>query len=110
MNVYSVMATVIIHSELVVPPSWTPSVRDLTLYLSVFCGKPLIVLDCDGAEVDPFYKWLKPRGYADFIDEFVVRSRDGDGIHLRAHPPRLPRLAPEYMHYVIGSLRGVLRA
>jgi hypothetical protein len=60
--------TLIIRDLLVNPPTWFLSFRDLTLYCHVFL-KSDIVIESD--EPDIYYRWIKPRGGMDFVEDFV---------------------------------------
>ncbi len=98
--------TLIIRDQLVNPPTWFASFRDLTLYCNVFL-KDEIVIESD--DPDPFYHWIKPRGGMDFIEDFV-RPGSEDGIHLdieHAYPRTVvtDRIAPENVHRLIALIR-----
>ncbi len=58
----------IIKDELVNPPTWFSSFRDLTLICSLRLEADIVI---ESDDVDIYYKWLKPRGGMDFIDDFV---------------------------------------
>ena len=92
----------IIRDQLVNPPTWFSSFRDLTLYCSVFM-KLDIVMESD--DIDTYYRWIKPRGGMDFVKEFV-RPGTEDGLHLdfEYNYPRTvitDRIAPENMQRLI---------
>src|SRR5438445_12073572 len=72
----------IIRDQLVNPPSWFASFRDLTLYCSVFLRLE-ILLESD--DVDTYYRWVKSRGGMDFVEDFV-RPGEEDGLHLDIEP------------------------
>lgn len=100
--------TLIIRDQLVNPPTWFASFRDLTLYCSVFL-KMDIVLESD--DIDVYYRWIKPRGGMDFVKEFV-RPGSEDGLHLdisRQFPRTIvtDRIAPENVHRLIGLIAGL---
>jgi hypothetical protein len=94
--------TLIIRDQLVNPPTWFSSFRDLTLYCSVFL-KDDIVIESD--DPDPYYRWMRPRGGMDFVEDFV-RPGAEDGVHLdlEHNYPRTvvtDRIAPENVHSLI---------
>src|ERR1700691_5275380 len=88
--------TLIIRDQLVNPPTWFSSFRDLTLYCTVFL-KDDVVIESD--DPDPYYRWMRPRGGMDFVQDFV-RPGAEDGVHLDVEHnyPRTvvtERIAPE---------------
>jgi hypothetical protein len=100
--------TLIIRDQLVNPPTWFASFRDLTLYCAVFL-KLDIVLESD--EIDTYYHWIKPRGGMDFVKQFV-RPGTEDGVHLdiTQNYPRsviTDRIAPENLNQLIRQIRVV---
>jgi hypothetical protein len=102
--------TLIIRDQLVNPPTWFTSFRDLTLYCSVFM-KLDIVMESD--DIDTYYRWVKARGGMDFVKEFV-RPGSEDGVHLDIEPnyPRsviTDRIAPENVGRLIQQIRSVQR-
>ena len=58
----------IIRDELVNPPTWFASFRDLTLICSLRRETDIVI---ETEETDLYYQWLKQRGGMDFIDDFV---------------------------------------
>jgi hypothetical protein len=97
----------IIRAELVNPPTWFASFRDLTLYSNVFLGAQ-IVIETEG-NPDPYWKWIKPRGGMDFIKDFV-RPGTENGVRLDIEPihPRsiiTDRIAPENVHRLIAQIK-----
>jgi hypothetical protein len=95
----------IIRDQLVNPPTWFASFRDLTLYCSVFL-KLDVLLESD--DVDTYYRWVKPRGGMDFVKEFV-RPGEEDGLHLDLEANYAPtvitdRIAPENVHRLIACI------
>ncbi len=58
----------IIRDELVNPPTWFASFRDLTLICSLRLETDIVI---ETEETDLYYQWLKQRGGMDFIDDFV---------------------------------------
>ena len=60
-------------------------------------------------DVDTYYRWIKPRGGMDFIEEFV-RPGEEDGLHLDleanfALTVITDRIAPENVHRLIAQIR-----
>jgi hypothetical protein len=102
--------TLIIRDQLVNPPTWFLSFRDLTLYCAVFM-KMDIVMESD--DIDTYYRWVKARGGMDFVKEFV-RPGSENGVRLDIEPnyPRsviTDRIAPENVGQLIQRIRGVNR-
>jgi hypothetical protein len=98
--------TLIIRDVLVNPPTWFASFRDLTLYCHVFLNDEIVI---ESDDADPYYRWLKPRGGMDFVEDFV-RPGAEDGVHLDIQPnfPRsviTDRIAPENVHRLIAQIR-----
>jgi hypothetical protein len=99
--------TLIIRDLLVNPPTWFLSFRDLTLYCHVFL-KSDIVIESD--EPDIYYRWIKPRGGMDFVEDFVrPGSEDGLRLDVEHNYPRslvTDRIAPENVHRLIAMIQG----
>src|SRR5882724_11335723 len=98
--------TLIIRDQLVNPPTWFSSFRDLTLYCHVFLHDEIVI---ESDNPDPYYRWIKPRGGMDFVEDFV-RPGTEDGVHLDLEPnyPRsviTDRIAPENVHRLIAKIR-----
>ncbi len=68
----------IIKDELVNPPSWFSSFRDLTLICNTRLHADIVI---ESENIDIYYKWLKPRGGMDFVEDFV-RPGAEDGLRL----------------------------
>jgi hypothetical protein len=68
----------IIKDELVNPPTWFSSFRDLTLICSLRLNTDILI---ESEDVDLYYHWLKKQGGMDFIDDFVRPGLE-NGIHL----------------------------
>lgn len=49
----------IIRDQLVSPPTWFASFRDLTLYCNVFLGAEIVI---ESEDPDPFWRWIRQRG------------------------------------------------
>ena len=72
----------IIRDQLVNPPTWFSSFRDLTLYCHVFLHDEVVI---ESENPDPYYRWIKPRGGMDFVEDFV-RPGTENGVHLDLEP------------------------
>lgn len=98
----------VIRDQLVCPPTWFASFRDLTLYCHVFL-KLEIVIESD--EADLYYRWIKPRGGMDFIEDFVrPGSEEGARLDLARTLPRTivtDRITPENTHRLIAAIRSL---
>jgi hypothetical protein len=97
--------TLIIRDQLVNPPTWFTSFRDLTLYCTIFLKLDIVV---ESDDIDAYYRWIKPRGGMDFVKQFV-RPGSEDGVHLDLEPnfPRTiitDRIAPENVHRLIRQI------
>lgn len=98
----------IIRDQLLNPPTWFASFRDLTLYCNVFLHDHIVI---ESEDPDPYYRWIKPKGGMDFVEDFV-RPGSEDGLHLDiAHNyPRTvvtDRIAPENVHRLIALISGL---
>jgi hypothetical protein len=99
--------TLIIRDQLVNPPTWFLSFRDLTLYCAIFLRLDVVV---ESDEIDTYYRWIKPRGGMDFVKDFV-RPGTENGLHLDIHAqyPRsvvTDRIAPENVDRLIQQIRS----
>lgn len=99
--------TLIIRDQLVNPPTWFLSFRDLTLYCSVFLRLDIIV---ESDDIDTYYRWLRPRGGLDFVEQFI-RPGEEDGLRLDVEPGRPPtvvtdRITPENTHRLIRQIQS----
>jgi hypothetical protein len=70
--------TLIIRDQLTCPPTWFASYRDLTLYCAVMLRMDIVL---ESEDPDPYYRWIKPRGGMDFVDD-IVRPGSERGVHL----------------------------
>ena len=100
--------TLIIRDALVNPPTWFASFRDLTLYCSMFLHDEVVI---ESDDVDTYYRWIKPRGGMDFIED-IIRPGSERGLHLdlkREFPHTIitDRIAPENVHRLISSIRSL---
>jgi hypothetical protein len=98
--------SLIIRDQLVTPPTWFSSFRDLTLYCHVFLHAEILI---ESEDPDPYWKWMRARGGMDFVEDFV-RPGAEDGVRLDIEPnfPRsviTDRIAPENVHRLIAQLK-----
>lgn len=98
----------LIRDQLVCPPTWFASYRDLTLYCHVLLKLDIVI---ESEQADIYYRWIKPRGGMDFIEDFVRPGAEA-GVHLDYEPhfPRTivtDRIAPENVHQLIGAIRSL---
>jgi hypothetical protein len=100
--------TLIIRDQLVCPPTWFASYRDLTLYCHILL-KLDIVIESEAADL--YYRWIKARGGMDFIEDFVrPGSEHGTRLDLARSAPRTivtDRIAPENVHRLIGAIQSL---
>lgn len=100
--------TLIIRDQLVNPPTWFASFRDLTLYCNVFLHADIVI---ESTDPDPYVRFMRPRGGMDFVADFV-RPGAEDGVHLdlEHNYPRsiiTDRIAPENVHRLIAGIRAL---
>ena len=98
--------SLIIRDQLVTPPTWFSSFRDLTLYCHCFLHAEIVI---ESEDPDPYWKWIRARGGMDFVEDFV-RPGTEDGVRLDVEPnfPRsviTDRIAPENVHRLIAQLK-----
>jgi hypothetical protein len=98
--------TLIIRDQLVNPPTWFLSFRDLTLYCSVFLRLDIVV---ESDDIDSYYRWLRSRGGLDFVAQFV-RPGEEDGLRLdieHNYPATVvtDRITPENTHRLIRQIQ-----
>ncbi len=99
--------TVIIRDQLVNPPTWFSSFRDFTLYCHIFLRHDVVI---ESDDPDPYFRWMRPRGGLDFVEDFV-RPGSEDGLHVDVEHnyPRsviTDRIAPENVHRLIAQLNS----
>lgn len=103
--------TLIIRDQLVNPPTWFASFRDLTLYCNVFLHLEIVV---ESDAIDTYYRWIKPRGGMDFIEELVrPGSEDGVRLDIENNYPRTivtDRIAPENVHRLVAQIQSLRAA
>ena len=99
--------TLIIRDLLVNPPTWFLSFRDLTLYCHDFLESDIVI---ETEEPDIYYRWIKPKGGMDFIEDFVRPGTEkGLRLDVEHNYPRsliTDRIAPENVHSLIARIRG----
>ncbi|MEM9160957.1 MAG: hypothetical protein AAGB46_18050, partial [Verrucomicrobiota bacterium] len=98
--------TLIIRDELVNPPTWFTSFRDLTLICSLRLHTDIVI---ESKEPDIYYKFLKARGGMDFIEDFV-RPGSEDGLRLDTEFKFDPsivvdRITPENTHQLYNRIQ-----
>ena len=96
----------IIRDQLVSPPTWFASYRDLTLYYHVFLKGEVLI---GSLEPDYYISWLRQRGGLDFVEDFVrPGEEDGVRIDIEYNYPKTiitDRISPENMHKLIGQIK-----
>lgn len=97
---------VLIRDELINPPTWFTSFRDLTLVISVFWQKSVVI---ESDNPDPYYYYLKDKGGMDFISDFVGMGKE-QGIRIDFEPRFSPtivtdRIVPENFYNILASLK-----
>lgn len=99
----------IIRDELLDPPTWLYSFRDLTLYCTVFLKIEVVI---ESEDADLYYPFLKPMGCMDFVKDFVKpESQEGVILDLkRRYPDRYviitDRIVPENVHMLVTRVRS----
>ena len=100
--------TLVIRDQLVCPPTWFASFRDLTLYCHIMLKLEIVI---ESEDADVYYRWIKPRGGMDFIEDFVrPGTEDGARLDLACTTNRTivtDRIAPENVHRLIASIRSL---
>jgi hypothetical protein len=98
--------TLIIRDQLVCPPTWFTSFRDLTLYCNTFLHQEILI---ESDDRDIYYQWIKTRGGMDFIEELVpIGIEKGIRIDFDNHYPRtivVDRISPENLYHLISKIR-----
>jgi hypothetical protein len=97
---------IIIRDELVNPPTWFSSFRDLTLICSLRLRADIVI---ESESADLYYKWLKPRGGMDFVEDFV-RPGTESGLRLDTEfllDPSIvvDRIVPENTHQLYSRIQ-----
>ncbi len=98
--------TIIIRDELLNPPTWFASFRDLTLICTLRLKTDILI---ESENVDLYYKWLRPKGGMDFVSDFVLPGTE-DGLHIDIAHNYAPsivvdRIVPENTHLLYQSIR-----
>ncbi|MBC7366931.1 MAG: hypothetical protein H7343_09005 [Undibacterium sp.] len=95
-----------IRNQLVNPPTRFASFRDPTLYGHIFLHDPVVI---ESEDPDPCWRWMRPRGGMDFIEDFVrPGAEDGVPLDLEHNFPRTvisDRIAPENIHRLIAKIQ-----
>jgi hypothetical protein len=99
----------IIRDQLVNPPTWFASFRDLTLFVDVFMHSDVVI---ESLDADIYVKWLRQRGGMDFVKD-IIRPGSDDGVRLdieHNYPRTLvtDRIAPENMQFLLIRLQHLL--
>lgn len=98
----------VIRDQLVCPPTWFASYRDLTLYCHVLLRLDIVL---ESADADIYYRWIKPRGGMDFIADIVrPGSESGLRLDLASTAPRTivtDRIVPENTHRLIATIQSM---
>ena len=99
--------TLIIRDELVNPPTWFASFRDLTLFCSIMLRLDIVI---ESEEVDYYHRWIRRRGGMDFVQDFV-RPGSESGLRLdtvRNFPLTIvtDRIVPENAHQLIARIEA----
>lgn len=98
----------VIRDQLVCPPTWFASYRDLTLYCHVLLRLDIVL---ESADADIYYRWIKPRGGMDFIADIVrPGSESGLRLDLVSTAPRTivtDRIVPENTHRLIAAIQSM---
>ena len=96
----------IIRDQLVNPPTWFASYRDLTLYYHVFLKGEVLI---ESMEPDYYISWLRQRGGLDFVEDFIKPGQeDGVRIDIEHNYPKTiitDRIAPENVHKLISQIK-----
>lgn len=92
------------------PPTWFASFRDLTLYCSVLLKLDIVI---ESEDADTYYRWIKPRGGMDFVEDFVrPGSEDGVRLDVEHNYPRTvltDRIVPENTHRLVALIQSMPR-
>ena len=98
--------TLVIRDQLINPPTWFASFRDLTLYCNVFLRSDIVI---ESDDPDPYVRYIRPRGGMDFLRDFVrPDSEDGIRLDIANTRPRTivtDRISPENVHRLIAGIR-----
>ena len=76
LSVYFFMP-LIIDATLTEPPSEITCFRDVTLYTSCFIKKRIVV-ECEDAMKDIYWRWLKRYGAFDYVEDIVPLFSESD--------------------------------
>ena len=98
----------IIREELICPPTWFLSYRDLTLYCSTFLRIEIVLESEDDHRC---YHWVRRLGGMDFVED-IVRPGSQYGVRLdrvRRYSPTVitDRISPQNCHRLIASIKSL---
>lgn len=98
---------IIFEAFLCEPPSSIHCFRDVTLYVSCFMKKN-VLLECDKDQKDLYYKWLKTYGAYDFVD-YIVSAKKEAGYRIGKVKPNLKveKITAHNLYYIIDNLRNL---
>ncbi|MCH6255955.1 hypothetical protein MLD52_05305 [Puniceicoccaceae bacterium K14] len=96
----------IIKDELVNPPTWFTSFRDLTLLCTLRLHVDIVI---ESEHTDLYYQYLKRRGGMDFVNDFVQPGSEG-GLRLDTEFLFNPsivtdRIVPENTHQLYNRIQ-----
>lgn len=99
--------TIIIRDELLNPPTWFTSFRDLTLICTLRLKTDILI---ESENADLYYKWLRPKGGMDFVSDFVSPGSE-DGLHIDIEYKYAPsividRIVPENTHQLFQRIQA----
>lgn len=96
---------IIVDARLTEPPSWVQSFRDVSMYVSVFIKKDVLV-ECNQSSKDIYHRWLKRYGALDFVEEIISTKEAVVGFRIGISRANLTidRLVPENLNTVIQRL------
>jgi len=107
-NIIFIFVTLIIRDQLVNPPTWFSSFRDLTLYYSVFVHDD-VILESDDPDI--YVRWLRHRGGMDFVKDIIrIGSEEGIRLDIEYNYPRsivTDRISPENIHVLLNRLKNL---
>ena len=99
---------IIVDARLTEPPSWVQTFRDVSLYVSVFIKRDVLV-ECEQSSKDIYHQWLKRYGALDFVEEIVSTKEKVIGFRIGVSRANLTidRLIPENLNTVLAVLNGL---
>lgn len=97
-----------IRGQIVNPPTIILCFRLLTLKLKEN-REDVVLLETDNA--DMYYKWLKPLGGMDFVDDILGIDEEFHGIRIDSKPRKLrpvirvDKIVPENIHNILDTVK-----